>query len=99
MIKSFLAIFIFIYSNIVRNFPSGTGSGANKFQPLRRLSPSLSLSYRVVSMSFPPFFHYSYGNSTHVVPEKSLDKFITDAISAFHNFTYRVRTINTIGLT
>ncbi|KAK3896246.1 hypothetical protein Pcinc_000069 [Petrolisthes cinctipes] len=44
-----------------------------------------------VYKNFPPFSHYSSGNSTHpLVLEKSLDKLIFDAISALHNFSYLV---------
>ncbi|XP_045600187.2 glutamate receptor ionotropic, delta-1 [Procambarus clarkii] len=47
--------------------------------------------FRAVTLNFPPFSHYSAGNSTYpLVMEDCLDKRIVDTIAKIHNFTYLV---------
>ncbi|KAG7163529.1 Glutamate receptor ionotropic, delta-2-like 8 [Homarus americanus] len=47
--------------------------------------------FRAVTLNFPPFSHYSSGNSTHpLAMEDCLDKRIVDSVAQVHNFTYEV---------
>ncbi|XP_071527933.1 glutamate receptor ionotropic, delta-1-like [Panulirus ornatus] len=66
------------------------------FQEDSDLFPNLFLdfnghTFRAVTNSFPPFSHYSSGNSTHpLAMEDCLDKRIVDAVAKVHNFSYQV---------